>query len=63
MKIDFVYVRIQWTCHDTDKAHIISVYLLECREGKGVDYRGTEAKTRKGVKCQKWADNSPHKPK
>ncbi|XP_029817483.1 plasminogen-like, partial [Manacus vitellinus] len=38
------------------------IYLLECKEGKGVDYRGTEAKTQKGVRCQKWADNSPHKP-
>uniref|UniRef100_A0A8C3NN91 PLMN protein n=1 Tax=Geospiza parvula TaxID=87175 RepID=A0A8C3NN91_GEOPR len=38
------------------------IYLLECKEGNGVDYRGTEAKTQKGVKCQKWADNAPHKP-
>uniref|UniRef100_A0A8C0ZAI0 Plasminogen n=1 Tax=Cyanistes caeruleus TaxID=156563 RepID=A0A8C0ZAI0_CYACU len=30
--------------------------------GKGVNYRGTEAKTQKGVRCQKWADNAPHKP-
>uniref|UniRef100_A0A8C3Y795 Kringle domain-containing protein n=1 Tax=Catharus ustulatus TaxID=91951 RepID=A0A8C3Y795_CATUS len=34
----------------------------KCKEGKGVGYRGTEAKTRKGVQCQKWADNVPHKP-
>ncbi|KAF4796290.1 hypothetical protein TURU_085266 [Turdus rufiventris] len=34
----------------------------KCKEGNGVDYRGTEAKTRKGVKCQKWDDNFPHKP-
>uniref|UniRef100_A0A8C3V530 Uncharacterized protein n=1 Tax=Catharus ustulatus TaxID=91951 RepID=A0A8C3V530_CATUS len=39
------------------------IYLLECKEGKGVGYRGTEAKTHKGVQCQKWADNVPHKPK
>ncbi|KAM4787455.1 plasminogen-like isoform 3-T3 [Cyanocitta cristata] len=38
------------------------IYLLECKEGKGVDYRGTKAKTQKGVKCQNWADNDPHKP-
>ncbi|KAM6207732.1 plasminogen-like [Sarcoramphus papa] len=38
------------------------IYLLECKEGKGVDYRGTEAKTQKGVPCQKWVDNAPHKP-
>lgn len=63
MKMDFVYIRIQWICHDTDKAYIISVYLLECKKGIGVDYRGTEAKTQKGVRCQKWADDFPHKPK
>ncbi|NXT90407.1 PLMN protein, partial [Anhinga rufa] len=38
------------------------IYLLECKEGKGVDYRGTEARTQKGVPCQKWVDNVPHKP-
>ncbi|NXR40586.1 PLMN protein, partial [Zosterops hypoxanthus] len=38
------------------------IYLLECKKGIGVDYRGTEAKTQKGVRCQKWADNAPHKP-
>ncbi|XP_053151049.1 plasminogen isoform X2 [Hemicordylus capensis] len=38
------------------------IYLLECRRGDGRDYRGTEAKTQKGVPCQKWAASSPHKP-
>uniref|UniRef100_A0A8C7EBX7 Plasminogen n=1 Tax=Nothoprocta perdicaria TaxID=30464 RepID=A0A8C7EBX7_NOTPE len=38
------------------------IYLLECKKGNGVDYRGTEAKTQTGVQCQKWADNAPHKP-
>ncbi|NXP46712.1 PLMN protein, partial [Heliornis fulica] len=38
------------------------VYLLECKEGTGVDYRGTETKTQKGVLCQKWSDYVPHKP-
>ncbi|XP_053919998.1 plasminogen isoform X2 [Cuculus canorus] len=38
------------------------IFLLECKEGVGVDYRGTEAKTQKGVPCQKWTDNAPHKP-
>lgn len=46
-----------------NQARIISVYLLECKEGRGSDYRGTEAKTQKGVECQKWADTAPHKPK
>ncbi|NXJ59414.1 PLMN protein, partial [Rostratula benghalensis] len=38
------------------------IYLLKCKEGKGVNYRGTEAKTREGVQCQNWAVNTPHKP-
>ncbi|XP_032072621.1 plasminogen-like isoform X2 [Thamnophis elegans] len=38
------------------------IYLLECRIGIGVDYRGMESKTRNGVVCQKWTDNSPHNP-
>ncbi|XP_026531031.1 plasminogen [Notechis scutatus] len=38
------------------------MYLLECRIGIGVDYRGTESKTQNGVVCQKWAENSPHSP-
>lgn len=51
-----VMIPINYAC-------VISVYLLECKEGKGVNYRGTEAKTQKGVLCQKWADSIPHKPK
>ncbi|KAM3851556.1 plasminogen [Vipera latastei] len=39
------------------------MYLLECRIGNGVDYRGTESKTQNGVLCQKWTENSPHRPK
>nr|XP_020664690.1 plasminogen isoform X1 [Pogona vitticeps] len=38
------------------------IYLLECRRGNGFDYRGTESKTQKGIRCQKWTDNSPHVP-
>uniref|UniRef100_A0A8D0FLR3 Kringle domain-containing protein n=1 Tax=Strix occidentalis caurina TaxID=311401 RepID=A0A8D0FLR3_STROC len=38
------------------------ITTLKCKEGKGVNYRGTEAKTQKGVPCQNWADNAPHKP-
>ncbi|XP_025057793.1 plasminogen-like [Alligator sinensis] len=39
------------------------MYLLECRRGKGEDYRGTESKTQNGVSCQKWADTEPHVPR
>ncbi|NXA37707.1 PLMN protein, partial [Eudromia elegans] len=38
------------------------IYLLQCKRGNGKDYRGTEAKTQRGVPCQKWADKVPHKP-
>uniref|UniRef100_A0A8D2NHU5 Kringle domain-containing protein n=1 Tax=Zonotrichia albicollis TaxID=44394 RepID=A0A8D2NHU5_ZONAL len=31
-------------------------------EGIGTDYRGTEAKTQRGIPCQKWAEKIPHKP-
>ncbi|NXM02463.1 PLMN protein, partial [Tyrannus savana] len=38
------------------------IYLLECKRGIGKDYRGTEAKTWRGIPCQKWAEKIPHKP-
>uniref|UniRef100_A0A8B9Q4V4 Plasmin n=1 Tax=Apteryx owenii TaxID=8824 RepID=A0A8B9Q4V4_APTOW len=38
------------------------IYLLQCKRGNGKDYRGTEAKTRRGIPCQKWAEKVPHKP-
>ncbi|XP_010177406.1 PREDICTED: plasminogen-like [Mesitornis unicolor] len=38
------------------------IYLLQCKRGIGKDYRGMEAKTRRGIPCQKWAEKSPHKP-
>ncbi|XP_071405510.1 plasminogen-like isoform X2 [Pithys albifrons albifrons] len=37
------------------------IYLLECKRGIGKDYRGTEARTWKGILCQKWAEKIPHK--
>ncbi|XP_076976893.1 apolipoprotein(a)-like [Tamandua tetradactyla] len=37
------------------------VYLRECKTGNGKEYRGTVSKTKNGVVCQKWRDNSPHK--
>uniref|UniRef100_A0A8C9FAX8 Plasmin n=1 Tax=Pavo cristatus TaxID=9049 RepID=A0A8C9FAX8_PAVCR len=38
------------------------IYLLQCKRGIGKDYRGTEAKTWRGIPCQKWAEKSPHSP-
>ncbi|XP_019807018.1 plasminogen isoform X3 [Tursiops truncatus] len=38
------------------------MYLSECKTGTGKNYRGTMAKTKSGVACQKWSDNSPHVP-
>nr|KAF6363050.1 hypothetical protein mPipKuh1_010052 [Pipistrellus kuhlii] len=39
------------------------IYLSECRTGNGRRYRGTMAKTRNGVACQKWSESVPHVPK
>lgn len=44
-------------------APLLSVYLLECRTGRGRNYRGTVSKTRTGILCQKWNSNYPHVPK
>ncbi|NWI50052.1 PLMN protein, partial [Calyptomena viridis] len=38
------------------------IYLLECKRGIGKDYRGTQARTQRGIPCQKWAEKVPHKP-
>ncbi|XP_009484865.1 plasminogen [Pelecanus crispus] len=38
------------------------IYLLQCKKGIGKDYRGTEAKTRRGIPCQKWEEKTPHNP-
>ncbi|KAI4539100.1 hypothetical protein MG293_010492 [Ovis ammon polii] len=39
------------------------IYLSECKIGNGKTYRGTTAKTKSGVTCQKWSATSPHVPK
>uniref|UniRef100_A0A8C3R5B4 Kringle domain-containing protein n=1 Tax=Cyanoderma ruficeps TaxID=181631 RepID=A0A8C3R5B4_9PASS len=39
-----------------------NIYLTQCKRGIGTDYRGTEAKTQRGIPCQKWAEKTPHKP-
>ncbi|XP_043313141.1 plasminogen isoform X1 [Cervus canadensis] len=38
------------------------IYMLECKTGNGKTYRGTKAKTKTGVTCQKWSATSPHVP-
>ncbi|XP_069463802.1 plasminogen [Ambystoma mexicanum] len=38
------------------------MYLAECKRGNGVEYRGTESKTAKGVPCQTWSSSTPHVP-
>uniref|UniRef100_A0A8B9IRQ4 Plasminogen n=1 Tax=Amazona collaria TaxID=241587 RepID=A0A8B9IRQ4_9PSIT len=38
------------------------IYLLQCKKGIGKDYRGTEAKTQRGIPCQMWAEKTPHRP-
>ncbi|XP_058880230.1 plasminogen-like isoform X2 [Acipenser ruthenus] len=38
------------------------VYLIECMEDNGVNYRGSLSKTASGKTCQQWASSTPHKP-
>uniref|UniRef100_UPI00398F39A6 plasminogen n=1 Tax=Pristiophorus japonicus TaxID=55135 RepID=UPI00398F39A6 len=37
-------------------------YLLECKTGNGVGYRGTVTKTVSGRTCQRWTSSVPHRP-
>ncbi|KAJ6667681.1 hypothetical protein lerEdw1_016002 [Lerista edwardsae] len=38
------------------------VAAQDCYHGNGENYRGTVSKTRKGITCRKWKEQSPHKP-
>ncbi|XP_053147122.1 hepatocyte growth factor-like protein isoform X2 [Hemicordylus capensis] len=38
------------------------VAVEDCYHGNGEEYQGTISMTRKGITCQKWKDQSPHKP-
>ncbi|KAJ4921642.1 hypothetical protein JOQ06_027723 [Pogonophryne albipinna] len=38
------------------------VYLLECVNGIGTDYRGTKSKSKTGKICQRWNAKYPHRP-
>lgn len=34
----------------------------DCYHGAGERYRGSTSKTRKGILCQRWSAETPHKP-
>ncbi|XP_044307026.1 hepatocyte growth factor-like protein isoform X3 [Varanus komodoensis] len=38
------------------------VAVEDCYHGNGEEYQGTVSRTRKGISCQRWKDQSPHKP-
>lgn len=41
----------------------MNVSSIDCYQENGKNYRGTVRKTRKGITCQKWNVNTPHRTK
>lgn len=46
-----------------DHCHNNNVCFPDCYQENGKNYRGTVRKTRKGITCQKWNVNTPHRTK
>ncbi|XP_061473818.1 hepatocyte growth factor-like protein isoform X2 [Rhineura floridana] len=44
------------------KRCVDEVEMEDCYRGNGEEYQGTVSKTRKGITCQEWKEQSPHKP-
>lgn len=43
--------------------YVLFPHTLDCYHENGKNYRGVVRKTRKGITCQKWSVNMPHKTK
>ncbi|KAI5109033.1 hepatocyte growth factor-like protein precursor, partial [Silurus meridionalis] len=50
-------------CADDIEAEGMYTFFADCYNGNGKNYRGAVRKTRKGILCQNWSVNTPHKTK